>query len=82
MRMSIATMRAIPLVVLGVGCFALAALVDVPEARRDASVTRIDIPALHAGAAVLAGDPSICADSIDPACVIDVPARSLAGLPQ
>lgn len=79
MTLTVAQLRAIPLLVLGAGVFVLAATYEMPA---DMAGPAIDIPALHDAAYALGPDPSACADSASADCAIDAPAgRVLAAGP-
>lgn len=81
MAHSVPLLRALPLLVLGGGIFVLLAVTDVPPRGNAAVQERIDIGALRASAAARGTDPSACADSALPDCVIDLPASLIAAGP-
>jgi hypothetical protein len=81
MTLTVPMLRAIPLLVLGGGIFVLLALTDVPTDRTAATPERVDVAGLYASAPAGARDPSACVDTVQPDCVIDVPASLIAAGP-
>jgi hypothetical protein len=63
MTLTIAQLRAIPLLALGAGMFTLAALVDVPPEAHEAARAPVTVAALPEAAAPLIAERDACTDA-------------------